>query len=366
MWVGLAVGAFVLVVGVGIGILLARGGGTPPPVEIADRASPAAPAPDPEPAGSDPTSRSDDLPDEPSDDASPLDAEELGRRYGDAVWRVDVEGCGITASGTAFAVAPNLFVTNAHVINIDPAPLLTARDGYVLEGTVIGYRDWPDIAVIEVDEPLGTFLEWAPADELNEGQPLTALGYPTPLNTFTVSPGSLLSFQVEDGQRVALVSDEITDYGSSGGPLLDSRGRVAGVVTEFAAHDGQQLVGLSYTYDFLQAHLDEIVASPTTVQPDCTGTDTPPLPDDWDIWDDWDWDDDWDIWDELGLWGDTEVDVYGDNAELDLLWDACADGDFEACDDLYSFSPVDSAYEAFGDSCGERNEPSGWCTDLYP
>jgi hypothetical protein len=56
-------------------------------------------------------------------------------------------------------------------------------------------------------------------------------------------------------------------------------------------------------------------------------------------------------------------DTYGDDAELDALWDACADGDLGACDDLYLQSPVGSTYEAFGDSCGGRQfESTGaWC-----
>lgn len=47
---------------------------------------------------------------------------------------------------------------------------------------------------------------------------------------------------------------------------------------------------------------------------------------------------------------------YGDDPALDALWDACAAGDGQACDDLYWSSAVDSAYEAFGNTCGERFE----------
>jgi hypothetical protein len=57
------------------------------------------------------------------------------------------------------------------------------------------------------------------------------------------------------------------------------------------------------------------------------------------------------------------TDTYGDDAQLDALWDACADGDLAACDELYLDSPIGSAYEAFGDSCGGRQfEDTGvWC-----
>lgn len=51
------------------------------------------------------------------------------------------------------------------------------------------------------------------------------------------------------------------------------------------------------------------------------------------------------------------ADGYGDDPQLDQLWDRCADGDGAACDDLYRDSPVGSEYEEFGDSCGHRVPP---------
>ena len=321
----------------------------PPPAAL-----PLPPPPTPPPPGpdTDVDDRSDG--DTSSDDAASgsatYSAQELGQSFGDAVWRVDVEGCGLSASGTAFAIAPELFVTNAHVVDIDPNPSLVSRDGERLQGTVIGLREWPDIAVIRVEDTIDNWLAWAPTDELVEGQPLTALSYPTPLLRFSVAPGTLMSFQVEGGQRIALASDEITDYGSSGGPLLDDRGRVAGVITEFASGDGRQLVGLSYTHTFLQPDIDAIIAAPAAVTADGASAGAPELPPGW----------------EGGAgWADG-ADGYGSDPGLDRLWDACDTGDMPACDDLYRYSPLGSAYEAFGDSCGERNEPDGWCEDLYP
>lgn len=55
--------------------------------------------------------------------------------------------------------------------------------------------------------------------------------------------------------------------------------------------------------------------------------------------------------------------TYGDNAELDEMWDDCEGGDAQACDDLYMSSEFDSGYEDFGNTCGNRLPIAGWCVD---
>ena len=54
----------------------------------------------------------------------------------------------------------------------------------------------------------------------------------------------------------------------------------------------------------------------------------------------------------------NDADTYGDDPDLDVLWDACADGDMYACDELYWISPIDSEYEAFGNTCGMTVVPA--------
>ena len=51
---------------------------------------------------------------------------------------------------------------------------------------------------------------------------------------------------------------------------------------------------------------------------------------------------------------------YGSNAELDALWDQCDGGDDVVCQRLYVESPYGSEYEYFGSTCGGR-EPDGTC-----
>jgi hypothetical protein len=43
---------------------------------------------------------------------------------------------------------------------------------------------------------------------------------------------------------------------------------------------------------------------------------------------------------------------YGDDPLLDGLWDLCAAGNRDVCDQLYFISPVGSSYETFGDTYG--------------
>jgi hypothetical protein len=326
-----------------------------------------------------------------------LDPEDLARGFGDAVWQVEVDGCDVESGGSSFAIGPNLLVTNRHVVEFDPAPTLVSRDGArVLSARVIGMSDEVDLAVLEVDVPLGLFLEWAPTASLSEGQRVVALGYPSPFETFSVSVGTLNAFEVVDGVRVGIISDESTDYGSSGGPLLTDRGLVAGIVTEFAGEGGRQVLGLSLTYDAVRDEIARIVAEPQDLAEDCTGAfyGTDPILDTL-----WDWCEDGAMWacDELYLravagsdyeWfgatcGDLvdtdewctilydapEAESFGDVPELDELWVDCESGVGDwavACDLLFELAPLDTQYREFGGTCGGRLDTDEWCEDLYP
>jgi hypothetical protein len=49
--------------------------------------------------------------------------------------------------------------------------------------------------------------------------------------------------------------------------------------------------------------------------------------------------------------------AYVDDPELDLLWDSCEAGDPFACDNLVSSAPIGSEYVVFGAGCGGAAEP---------
>lgn len=59
------------------------------------------------------------------------------------------------------------------------------------------------------------------------------------------------------------------------------------------------------------------------------------------------------------------VELFG-GAVLDELGERCESGDFVACDVLYQASDVESVYETLGDSCGGRGVPEEtYCATAY-
>ena len=63
-------------------------------------------------------------------------------------------------------------------------------------------------------------------------------------------------------------------------------------------------------------------------------------------------------------WLRTLPSAYGDDPQLDLLWDACESGSGAACDQLFDLSAPGSDYEEFALSCGGRTRELV-CADVY-
>lgn len=198
-----------------------------------------------------------------------LSSSELAREFGDAVWKVEVAGCGFVGYGSGFAVSSRHLVTNQHVIDVDSTPTLRSRTGEVLEGRVLGASQQPDVAVIEVEGEFDVYLDWAPTATVAEGDRIVTLGYPAPGGDFTVTPGNVLSFGSEGGYRNFIRTDGQIDKGNSGGPALNASGGVVGVATSLEANTGVQLVPQIFSSDFLRPVADAMIASPSYPEPQC-------------------------------------------------------------------------------------------------
>lgn len=156
--------------------------------------------------------------------------DQLASTAGTAVLRVESAGCGISVNGSGFVVAPHLVVTNWHLVAVDPTPTLRLRSGTAITGRTIGANSARDVAVIETAETLSPTLSWAEQSELQEGSHLFALGYKEDAPWLEGIASTAAGFENVRLGKNALVTTAPVDPGSSGGPMLTDRGRVAGIM----------------------------------------------------------------------------------------------------------------------------------------
>ena len=137
-----------------------------------------------------------------------------------------------TSSGTAFAVAPELLVTNEHVIAGCRSVEIIAADGR-RSGLVVDADAQIDLALLRVRGIKGAMARLRNPHGVRLGEPVMVFGFP--LAGALSSGGNFTSGLVSAlrGLRDAAGELQITapvQPGNSGGPLMDASGLVIGVV----------------------------------------------------------------------------------------------------------------------------------------
>jgi uncharacterized membrane protein required for colicin V production len=158
-----------------------------------------------------------------------------------SVVRVIGYACGLGIEGSGWVAAPGLVVTNAHVVAGVGAPRVDRDDGALLDARVVSFDKVNDVAVLRVPGLTASPLRLADA---SEGTPGGMLGYPGngPYAQTAVRVGRNAQIVGRDayghfptGRRVTTIRGNIRS-GNSGGPVVDSRGRV--ITTVFAQRAG--------------------------------------------------------------------------------------------------------------------------------
>lgn len=134
--------------------------------------------------------------------------------------------------GTGFVVAADgLIVTNLHVIGQGRAFTVEMADGRKLTPTAVHASDRTvDLAVIRVDvgdQPL-VALPLGDSDEAHQGTDVVAMGNPWGLQNSVVS-GIVSAKREIEGQELLQLAMPV-EPGNSGGPVVNMRGEVLGVV----------------------------------------------------------------------------------------------------------------------------------------
>lgn len=156
-----------------------------------------------------------------------------------SVVRVLGTACGLNIAGSGWVAAPELVVTNAHVIAGEDETRIETRDGASFDATPVVYRTRDDVAVLRVP---GLPLSPLPlAGDPSRGTPGAVVGYPGDGSFSSVAArlGSTGEVSSQDSYGRGPIDRLMTSFrgkvisGNSGGPVIDGGGRV--LTTVFAS-----------------------------------------------------------------------------------------------------------------------------------
>jgi S1-C subfamily serine protease len=189
------------------------------------------------------------------------------RRAAPSVVRVLGTACGLGISGSGWVVSRGLVVTNAHVVAGERDTTIDSVNAPPLPAQAVAFDSKNDIAVLSVSGGLNAPpLEQA---EPREGQSAAIMGLPEnqPLTVRPARLGRTVTVLSEDAYGRGPVTRKITSFrgevrpGNSGGPLVDSRGRVVGTV--FASRI-QGSVGYAVPPDVVDDALADLTKEPVS------------------------------------------------------------------------------------------------------
>jgi S1-C subfamily serine protease len=134
--------------------------------------------------------------------------------------------------GTGAIIGPNQVLTAYHVVAGAPVAVEFYR-GPKIQGSVLWYDEALDLALIEVEVPQRYKATELACRELQVGQHLVAIGHPM-RDRWVPQDGRLPRTEDVGGSGLVPLGFEI-GLGTSGAPVFDDTGRVAGIALAILA-----------------------------------------------------------------------------------------------------------------------------------
>lgn len=153
-----------------------------------------------------------------------------------------------SGSGAIIDAREGIVVTNHHVVEGGRKFTVDMTDGRIFDAVLIGTDKATDLAVLKIEATGLSQIEVVNSDTLRTGDLAFAVGYPLGLDQ-TLTMGVISGMGRSGmGDRIEdyIQTDAAVNFGNSGGPLLDSRGRLIGINTSILSGGGGGNDGIAF------------------------------------------------------------------------------------------------------------------------
>jgi len=136
-------------------------------------------------------------------------------------------------AGSGVLIAPDRILTNCHVLAGGAIDGLVAIHRQTNKATKVEHYtrlNDEDVCLLHAPGAGGDVISWGASDSLGYGDTIYAFGHPGGSSDVAWSEARLIARTERNGEKY-LVTSNYCPPGSSGGPLLDDKGRLVGVVT---------------------------------------------------------------------------------------------------------------------------------------
>jgi len=156
------------------------------------------------------------------------------------------------SSGTGIVYREDGYIlTNAHVVDNATEIEVTLNNGDSYEASVIGSDADIDLALLKIDAKGLEYAVFGDSDSLVVGEQAIVVGNPLGSEFANTCTEGIISFngravEMEDNLIMNLIQvDAAVSPGNSGGPLLNNRGQVVGVISAKIAEDNVEGIGFA-------------------------------------------------------------------------------------------------------------------------
>ena len=170
--------------------------------------------------------------------------QEQSNRYGIKQWRQVVKA-GVVPNGSGVVITENTIVTNFHVIqeafNQSQELLIENYQGSTSKVLVVGFDINADIAVLKIINEIDVkpFKVRRDMESLRIGEAAIAIGSPKGVGqSFSKGIISAINRTLEGKRGNFIQTDASINPGNSGGALIDSKGRLIGVINFIVSSSG--------------------------------------------------------------------------------------------------------------------------------